>query len=182
MKLNDKKLIQELKSGAIAVIPTDTIYGLAGSAQNQKTVERIYKIKRRNPKKPYIILISSLEDLKLFRIKIDKNTKKLLKKFWPGKVSIIFPCENKKLSYLHRGKNSLAFRLPAKKYLLNLLKKTGPLVAPSANPEGLESAKTTVEARKYFGKNVDFYVSAGKLKSLPSKLIIIQKEKVLVLR
>lgn len=171
-----------LKRGGVGILPTDTIYGLVGSALSKKAVARIYKLRKRNLKKPMIILIGSLRDLSIFGIRINRATKNLLKKFWPGKVSIILSCWSKKFSYLHRGTKSLAFRLPAKKDLVKLLKKTGPLVAPSANPEGLPPVKTIKEAKKYFGNRVDFYIDAGKLVSLPSTLIVIKNNAITIKR
>ncbi|MEI6581241.1 MAG: Sua5/YciO/YrdC/YwlC family protein, partial [bacterium] len=87
--LKYKKIIEILKHDGIGVMPTDTIYGLVGSAFSKEAVRRIYKIKKRNKKKKSIVLISSLKDLEKFKIKINKEQAKILKKFWPGKVSII---------------------------------------------------------------------------------------------
>ena len=180
--LSSEKLIEVIKKGGVGVIPTDTIYGLVGKALLRKTVKKVYKLKQRNPKKPSIILISKIDDLKLFRIKLDENTKKFLQKYWPGKVSMILPCPYKKFFYLHRGTKTLAFRLPDYLELVDLLKKTGPLIAPSANPESEKPAKTIKEAKNYFGEKVDFYTDVGRLESLPSTLISIKDEKVEVLR
>ncbi len=180
--LSSERLVEIIKKGGVGVIPTDTIYGLVGKALLRKIVKRVYKLKQRNPKKPSIILISKVDDLKLFRIELDENTKKFLQKYWPGKVSVIFPCPYKKFSYLHRGTETLAFRLPGYPELVDLLKKTGPLIAPSANPESEEPAKTIKEAKNYFGEKVDFYADVGQLESLPSTLISIKDEKVKVLR
>lgn len=120
---------------------------------------------KRNPKKPFIILISSMKDLSLFKVKVDTKTQNLLKKIWPGKVSIILPVISQKLHYLHRGTKSLAFRLPQKTDLIKILKKTGPLTSSSANPQNKKPAETIAKARKYFGDKIDFYVNGGKLKS-----------------
>ncbi len=163
-------------------MPTDTIYGLVGLALSERTVKRIYKVRKRNPKKPLIILISDLADLKSFGVSADEKIKSVLKEVWPGKVSVILPCSSKKLKYLHRGTNSLAFRLPAKKPLRDLLAKIGPLVAPSANPEGAVPAATIKEAEKYFGKQADFYIDSGKLESEPSTLIEVKNGRIKVLR
>jgi len=182
MEINKKELIKELGKGEIAVIPTDTIYGLVGSAKKSKIVEKIYRLKFRNSKKPLIILIKSIQDLKFFGIKLSKNEFNLLKNLWPGKISIIFPCPYKKFKYLHRGTKKLAFRLPKKKSLLEIIKKTGPLVAPSANPEGLRPAKNITEAKKYFGDKIKLYMSQGKIKSKPSTLIELKKGKIKILR
>lgn len=164
-------------------MPTDTIYGIVGSALSKKAVSLIYRIRHRRPNKPMIILIGSLKDLKLFRVET-KGIGKILKRFWPGKTSIILPCGDKNFFYLHRGKKSLAFRLPKPLWLRNFLKKTGPLVAPSANPEDLPPAKTIAQAQKYFGRQkIDFYIDGGRRTGKPSKLIQINKEKeIIVLR
>jgi len=176
------KNIDILKRGGIGVVLTDTIYGILGSALNPKTVEKIYEVKGRDKNKPLIILISSLSDLELFRIKITSELTRTLNQYWPGKVSIILSCPQKEFEYLHRGENCLAFRFPKDKRLINLLQKTGPLVAPSANPQGKDPARSIKEAKEYFGGKVDFY-EEGKLKdSKPSTLIKIVGDRVEILR
>jgi tRNA pseudouridine55 synthase len=165
-----------LQHGGIGVIPTDTIYGIVGNAMKPETVERVYSVRNRDPKKPMIVLISSINDLKKFYIKIDSKLKKRLEQIWSKNkpTSIILPCESKNFEYLHRGVKSIAFRIPNKKDLVSLLKKVGPLVAPSANPEGEKPATTIPEAKKYFGKSIDFYVDEGKLNGKPSILITLK--------
>ncbi len=160
----NSQIIRILKSGGVGVMPTDTLYGLVGKASSKKAVERIYKIKGRDPKKPFIILISSINDLKKFRISnyVILHNSIIKKKLWPGKVSIVI--------------SGIAFRLPKKKSLIKILKQTGPLVAPSANPQGLRPAENIKQATKYFGDKVDFYLSGGTLKGKPSTLISINKK------
>jgi L-threonylcarbamoyladenylate synthase len=187
MRGNDR-IVDILRSGGVGILPTDTIYGIVGSALMPKTVTRIYRLRKRNLKKPMIVLIASIEDIKQFGIVIDVATKKVLARVWPGKVSIIFPIsprrksELKRFRYLHRGTGALAFRIPRSAWLRKLLEETGPLVAPSVNFEGELPALTIRAAKKYFGKNVDFYINAGRLVSKPSTLIKIEKGKVTVLR
>jgi L-threonylcarbamoyladenylate synthase len=171
-----------LASGGVGVMPTDTIYGVVGSALNKKIVERIYRLRKRNLKKPMIVLIGDINDLKLFGVKMNRRIEKILKSVWPGKVSVIVSCPSRKFSYLHRGTKTLAFRLPKPRWLRVLLKTTGPLVAPSANFEGEPPAKTIAEAKKYFADKIDFYADAGRMDSKPSKLIKIEKGKIVVLR
>jgi L-threonylcarbamoyladenylate synthase len=159
--MTKKEIVKILKNGGVGVIPTDTIYGLVGSASSRKAINSIYKIKKRNKNKKLIILISAIAEIGKFGIKINKKQVKVLEKFWPGRNSIIL--------------NDTAFRLPKNKKLIKILKKTGPLVAPSANPEGLKPAENITQAKKYFGNRVDFYLSGGTLKSKPSTLIKINK-------
>jgi L-threonylcarbamoyladenylate synthase len=192
LKIKDKnaiKIVAEyLVDEKIGVLPTDTIYGIVCSAFDIKNVEKLYFIRKRDKDKPMIILISDIKDLELFGIKINDEMKNEIMKFWPGKVSIIFELDNKNSSnikafrYLHRDKNSLAFRLPKKLWLRNLLKIVGPIVAPSANISNKLPAKNIKEAKKYFGDNVDFYLDAGDLISKPSKLIKIENGEIITLR
>ena len=174
--------VQILQRGGVGVIPTDTLYGIVGSAFSKKAVLRIYRLRKRNMKKPMIVLIGSLAQLWQFGITPDAKLKKLLNYLWPGKVSIVLPCPSPKFRYLHRGTKSVAFRLPRARSLQRFLMKTGPLVAPSANIEGQPPARTIAEAKKYFGTRTDFYMDAGKRNSLPSTLVALRGKKVVVLR
>lgn len=175
------QVVQIIKNGGVGVLPTDTLYGLVGSALSKKAVERIYELRRRNHQKPMIILIGSFQYLKLFGISFagrPDNRRRMLKKIWPGPVSVILSLPRRqsilrKFRYLHRDTKTLAFRLPKKPALIQFLKKTGPLAAPSANLEGRPPARTASQAKKCFGDQVDFYLNGGRLAGLPSTLIQI---------
>jgi L-threonylcarbamoyladenylate synthase len=180
-KFTGKAADSILKNG-IGVIPTDTIYGIVCSALSRKTVERIYSLRKRNTGKPVIVLIGSLSDLKKFGVVLGVTDYKLLAKLWPGPISVILPCESNKFLYLHRGRKTIAFRLPLNAKLRGFINKTGPLIAPSANFEGQPPAKTIKEAQKYFGDNVDFYIDNGRLKSESSTIILVKNGTVHVIR
>lgn len=182
---NNWKIAEDiLAKDGIAVIPTDTLYGLIGQASSKKAVKRIYKIKGRLEGKPFIVLINSYNNLKLFGIKINKDQIRFLEKIWPGKVSVIFPCLLNKWSYIHRGVGSIAFRMVGvrNKNLFKLIEKVGPLVAPSANPEGQKPAESLGQAKKYFGQEVDIYLNGGKRKAKPSTLIKFKGNNYVILR
>lgn len=173
---------QKIKNGEIAVIPTDTIYGIVGSALNQKTVERIYKLRRRNSLKPMIILIESKKQILDLGVNLSDAQFNMLFSLWPNPLSIVVEVKSKDLSYLHRGMNSLAFRMPDNQFLLKLLKITGPIVAPSANFEGEPPALSVEDAVKYFQDKVSFYIDGGELKSKPSTVAKLDGGKLKVLR
>ena len=181
---NWEKSIKILKQGGIIIAPTDTIYGVLGSALNKKTVERIYKVRARDKGKPCIVLISSLEQLKKLGVKVTNEEKKLLETFWPGKVSVVLNCESKKLSYLHRGTKTLAIRMvgPKNRNIYNIVREVGPIVAPSANPQGLLPAQNIWQAKSYFKDKVDMYMCGGTRKSKPTTLIQFKNNKVKILR
>jgi L-threonylcarbamoyladenylate synthase len=177
------KAANMLRRGKVGVIPTDTLYGIVAAVGNEQAVERVYSLKKRGATKPCIILIASLGDLNMFGVTLTKERRKVLSRYWPGPTSIILACGADVPEYLHRGGHTLAFRLPSDARLRRLLKASGPLIAPSANPEGSPPVRTIEEAKKYFGRRVDFYLDAGTRTSAPSTLIALdEKDSITVLR
>ncbi len=172
---NNKNLIDTLKRGGAVVMPTDTIYGIVGRAQDESVVKRIYKIRKRDENKPCIILIGNINELEKFGINFTEEQKREIKKCVEP-TSFVVDFDNEKFSYLHRGTKTLAFRLPVQKELRGLLIETGPLIAPSANLEGLSPAKNIDEAEKYFGDAVDLYMDGGTIESKASKIIELHKD------
>lgn len=179
---NDKNLINTLNANGVVIMPTDTIYGIVGKALNESTVLRIYDIKKRAPEKPCIVLIGEVKELGKFSIVSSEEQKNIIKNF-SIPTSFILDCLDDRLSYLHRNTKTLAFRLPLSEDLCNLLLQTGPLVASSANPEGLMPAKNIEEAKNYFGNSVDLYIDGGENAGKHSKLIKLNNDgSVIVLR
>ena len=160
-------------------MPTDTLYGVVGKADSEETVRRIYKIRKRSPDKPCIVLIGDTNELKKFSVDISEEQKNKLEEYWFTEnrpTSIILDCPNEKFSYLHRGTKTLAFRLPHEKELRNLLLETGPLIAPSANLEKFPASENIEDAKKYFGDQVDLYVDGGGVVGKPSRVIKLHKD------
>jgi len=163
--------VPALKAGGLAVIPTDTIYGLVCSALDPAAVQHLYALRQRDPAKPCVILISQLDDLQRFDLTVSAIQQTTLATYWPGPVSVVLPCKSADWVYLHRGAMSLAFRMPADETLRTFLAQTGPLLAPSANPEGSQPATTVAEAQAYFGAQVAVYVDGGQRDGKPSRLV-----------
>ncbi len=175
------KIIQKILEGGIVVYPTDTLYGMLVRAEDAHAVENLYHMRERDPKKPFILLVSSVADVEKW-CPVSAWQKSVLKKLWPGKISVVLPCKKKTMQFLHRGTESLAFRMPDVPELRDIIKKTGPLAAPTANLQGEKPAETVSEARRVFGGAVSLYVAGGVRKSEPSTLISLDRKKISVLR
>lgn len=174
--------VESITKGGIGIIPTDTIYGITASALNEDAVTRLYSIRKRPENKPMIILIDSYKRVADFCVQKNILRDAILHALWPNQISIVLPCHNATYSYLHRGTNTLAFRVPNNIALRNFLEKTGPLVAPSANVAGERPALTVEDAYAYFGNKVDFYVDQGTLKENPSTVIALDADELHILR
>ena len=168
--VNDPQVAALLGGGYVGVLRTDTLYGIVCKADDEKAVNRVYELKNRNERKSPIILIASTDQL---YDKPPQSAKKILEELWPGPVSIILPSELAP-KWLRRDNASIAYRIPDSGSLRRLLQVTGPLTAPSANPEGSTPAMNIDEAYHFFGDEVDFYVDGGTVKdSQPSQLVRI---------
>ena len=162
-------------------MPSDTVYGVMARADNQKAVERVYEVRGRAPEKAFIILVAGMWQISDTKLWTDEH-KYLAKRYWPGPLSLVAPVTDMP-TYLHRGTDTLAYRVPDNADLRKLLEATGPLIAPSANPEGKPTATTLAEAQTYFDDNVDGYVDGGPLVNrAPSTVTGIQDGKIHVFR
>lgn len=157
-----------LQPGCVAVIPTDTVYGLVSRAADPVAVERMYEIKKREAK-PGTLIAASIDQLAQLGIK--RRYLSAVEQWWPGAISVVVPCGDE-LAYLHRGQRSLAVRIPDDDGLLQLLTKTGPLATTSANMPGEPTATTVAEAKAYFGEAVDAYEDGGDMSGRPPSTVV----------
>ena len=171
--ITNPEVIETLKRGGVVVLRTDTLYGVLARAQDAVAVAKVYALKDRDEKKSPIVLIASPEQL------FDEPSevvKKTMSEVWPGKVSIIMPSTRAPL-WIRRENDSVAYRLPASENLRRLIEQTGPLIAPSANPEGHEPAMSVEEAFDYFGEGADAYVDGGYVyDDTPSQLLLVRDD------
>lgn len=164
--------------GNIAVIPTDTVYGVVARAVDPQAVERLYVLKQRESK-PGTLVAANIDQL--VSLGIERDQLLGTDAFWPGAVSIIIAC-SQNLSYLHQGIGSLAIRIPDDPKLLELLRQTGPLLTSSANQPGNPPATIMAEAKNYFGDQVGWYEDGGVVNREPSSVIRIMNGEVEVVR
>jgi len=149
-----------LRTGGVAVIPTDTVYGLAAGAFETKAQKKIYALKGRSFRKPLILMPCDMSSLKCIA-DMPQQARKFAHKFWPGPLTLVLPAtELGKI--VAGGRSDIGVRIPDNKMVLDLVKLCGfPLVTTSANPSGKPSAKTGDEAQKYFKGKVDIILDSG---------------------
>jgi len=151
------EITQALIDGGIAVVRTDTIYGIIGLASKRRAVEKVYAAKHREPSKQCIILIPGSGSVREYSATIAQYST-------PDQppTSIIVPARNEH-EWLLRGGKTIAYRVVRDEFLKRVVQAVGPVIAPSANPEGLPPARTIEEAKAYFGGMVDAYIDGGEV-------------------
>ncbi|TDO95073.1 translation factor SUA5 [Halanaerobium saccharolyticum] len=130
-----------LKNGEVVALPTETVYGLAADAMNPEAVKKIFKAKGRPQDNPLIVHIADQSQLgELTAGKTSVKAKKLMEKFWPGPLTIIFSKNAKVPAVTSAGLQTIAVRMPAHPLMLAVIELSGlALAAPSANTSGFPS-------------------------------------------
>lgn len=164
-----------VRSGGIVVFPTETVYGLAVNASDSRAIERLYSIKRRDRGKPFTVHVADVKTIKKIGCRITKRASALIKKFWPGPLTIILQS---------RDGQKIGFRMPANKVALDLIRSAGvPIVAPSANLSGKKPPKSAAAALKDMEGKIDIVLDAGPTKiGIESTVIDITVDPPVIIR
>jgi len=166
---------QAVRQGGIVAIPTETYYGLGVDPFNDVAVEELVRVKGRSDGKPILVLIGSLEQLALFTQVVPPVAKILIKEFWPGSLTILFPACPSLPYNLTAGTGLVGIRLSSCEPLNRLLCLVGPLTGTSANRADRLPARTAKMVEQELGMDVDVIIDTGTTAGgLPSTVIDAQ--------
>lgn len=174
-----------LKSGSLVVIPTETVYGLAGDVFNEKSLAKIFQVKERPHFDPLITHIADREILfKLADIEGNKLIEKVIDKFWPGPLTLVLPKKDIVPDLATSGLSTFAVRMPSNEIALEIIRHSnGALAAPSANPFGYLSPTTAEHVYSQLGDKVDMIIDGGLCQiGVESTVLDLSKSKPVVLR
>ena len=146
-----KEAVECLNSSGVVAIPTETVYGLAAKVTNLQAIQEVFSLKRRPNDNPLIVHISSLEQLGEISKPLSQIELSIINKFWPGPLTLILRRKKKVLDAVTAGLETVAVRMPNHSLCLDLLQRTGPLVAPSANLSGTPSPTKKEHVQNDFG-------------------------------
>lgn len=141
----------------IIVFPTDTVYGIGCRIQDLNAVQRIYDIKNRDFSKPLAILCpdDKIED---YVEEISDEAYDLMKKYWPGALTIIFKKSDKIDDMITSNKDTVGLRVPNNEIALAVLRKFGLMATTSMNISGQSALNNIDDIEKYFGDKIDYLV------------------------
>ena len=154
---------QALGRGSLAVIPTDTVYGLAADAFSAEAVQRLLDAKGRTRQSPPPVLIPGIDSLYALAESVPERALKLAEKFWPGPLTIVLRAQPSLQWDLGETKGTVALRVPNNKIALALLAETGPLAVSSANLTGEPAALNAQQALDYLKDSVAVYLDGGEV-------------------
>jgi len=181
-----KEAVAVLKKGGSIVVPTDTVYGLLANACDDKAVEQVFRIKKRDSDKPLPVLVRNLAWAREVAV-IPTKLEPMLEKLWPGAVTVILPRRPVISKLVSAGEKTFGLRIAAQPLVDRVLAKFGyPVIGTSANLSGYEGADDPEEIRKQFKGEIwqpDLLLDVGKMPSpLPSTVLDFSQIKPRVVR
>lgn len=181
-----KKVNDILRSGGVIAFPTDTVWGIGCLPQCQLAVQRIYDIKKREKQKPLILMSYDINSLLPY---IDhpfpQQADILMKKYWPGALTLVVQKSRKTPGYLTSNKDTVGIRVPDNNVFAQICRSISGhvLATTSANISGEVPALTYQEAMAYIGDKVDFVVPyEQKISQRASTVVGIKNEKITIFR
>ncbi len=153
--------VDALKRGELAVLPTDTVYGVAADAFNPIAVGRLLEAKGRGRDMPTPVLVPSARTLEGLCDTVPQAARDLVEAFWPGALTLVLTHAATLAWDLGDTRGTVAVRMPLDRVALAVLEKTGPLAVSSANRSGLPPAVEAAEAERQLGSAVDVYLDGG---------------------
>ena len=180
MEISKEQILKSaaiLTEGGLVAIPTETVYGLAGNAFNEKAIEKIFKLKGRPLYNPLIVHIGKLSDLANVVNDIPEKASTLMTAFWPGPLTLVLKKHANIPKIVTGGHDTVAVRMPNHKFTLALLQQLPfPLAAPSANKFGGISPTTASHVRASFKTQSLFILDGGNCeKGIESTIVGFQE-------
>ena len=150
-----KRAAELLRAGEVVALPTETVYGLAANALDEKAVAKIFQIKGRPANNPIIVHVAGMEMAKRCVNGWTPNAEKLAKAFWPGPLTLVLPRAKEIPDLVTAGGATVGVRWPSHPFIQAVIRECGfPLAAPSANLSSRVSPTNAEHVRKQLGDNI----------------------------
>ncbi len=162
--------------GGVAVLPTDTVYGLAARPVEAEAVRAIYRMKGRPEGMHLPVLAPSVQHVRVLGVTWTPGAEALARRWWPGPLTLAFGFEPslERPSWLD-GRAEVAVRIPDHDFLRGLLELTGVLVVTSANAHGAATPRRVRDVVAALGSPADLIVDGGELRDVPSTLVNVSR-------
>ncbi len=166
-KINEKEIkeaAEEIRKGNLVLFPTETVYGIGANAQDAEAVKKIFIAKGRAQDNPLIVHVSNFQMVKEIVEDINDLERKLMQKFWPGPLTIIFKRKSKDIipNVVTANLDTVGIRMPSNEIAKKLIEKSGvPIAAPSANVSGKPSGTKVEDIISELDGKVSYILDGG---------------------
>jgi L-threonylcarbamoyladenylate synthase len=157
-----RKVVQFLKDGQVVAYPTETFYGLGVDVHNEKAIKQLYKLKQRDYGLPISILVSDIEMLAKVVTEISDTARQLIKSFWPGPLTILFPAHKSISKSLSTNTGKIGVRVSSHPVATALVRELGgPITTTSANLTSFPPSLNIKHIQTYFKDRLACIIDVG---------------------
>ena len=173
-----------IKRGGLVAFPTETVYGLGADALNGDAVKALFEAKQRPLDNPPILHVANTKEVYRLASEVPKNAGLLMKRFWPGPLTLVFKRSSIVPSVTVAGLDTVAIRMPKHNVALALIKQSGcPIAAPSANLSGKPSPTTAQHVLEDLNGRIDAVLDGGaSVVGVESTVVDVSVEPPVILR
>lgn len=169
-------------TGKVVVFPTDTVYGVGCKIDDIDAIHKIYELKERDYSKPLAILTPT-SDISAFTVNVSSDAKGLMKKYWPGALTVIVKKNDRINDLVTAGLDTVGMRMPNSEIALKILNHFGLMATTSINISGKPPLNDIDEIIKEFSDKLDYIVTDKENTSnISSTVLDCTEKKVKVLR
>lgn len=178
------RVVEFLKSGEVIAYPTETIYGLGADVLNRRAVKKIYDLKSRDYGLPVSILVADLKMLREVVGEVPDSALLLMRRFWPGALTILFPASPKIPKGLVTNTGKVGVRISSHPVAAAIVSAFGrPITTTSANLSGFPPSLSVKHVQKYFGEKLPCIVDGGECEpSRGSTVVDVTEETMRIVR
>jgi len=181
--LNIDRIVKEIESGNLVITPTDTVYGIMADSMNIDSIKKVYEAKKREYKKPLILLVSDINMLYEYVDSVNEIEKEIIDKYMPGRLTILLKKNNKISDLVSAGSDYIGIRIPDNKDLITIINKLGrPVISTSANISGSDTITSIDMIDKKLLNNISYVEDGGVIDSKSSTIVRVIDNKVNIIR
>lgn len=171
-RISSQEIADKLAAGAVIVLPTETVYGLAVRPDRPAAIERVFELKGRPQTMNLPVIIGAVGQLETLGVDYDPAARRLTHRFWPGPLTIVmgFDPRSPRPAWLE-GRAEVAIRLPGHELLRQVALAAGPILVTSANSHGAGPQREAAEAVRSLLGSADLVVDGGTLTPTPSTIV-----------
>lgn len=162
-----------VRNGGLIAFPTETVFGLGVIYNDKEAYDRLVRVKRRPPEKPFTLMCGKVDDIDRFAI-VSPVARKLINKFMPGQFTIILKAKPGLPSWVVSKEGNVGIRVSSDELVSNLIIKAGePLLVPSANKAGEPPLCKDSDVIDVFSNEVDAIIKGESTSNVPSTIVLI---------
>lgn len=165
--------VEALQHGGLIIYPTETVYGLGVDCENEHAVKNLYRVKKRKEAKPISLIAADIEMVLDYVDKVSDFGRRLMDRFWPGPLTIVFEAETNVNPLIRGGTSAIGIRVPDNVLCCTLVQQLGrPITSTSANLSGEKECRRIEQIPGGLKSAAEVILDGGKTRGIAPSTVI----------